>query len=80
MSAKFGGATGQFNAHVVAFPNIDWPAFADKYVALGELKNNYSCALVTDSCQALVWCVNNGPLKFHSTTILLLYSTESWYV
>jgi adenylosuccinate lyase len=30
MSAKFGGATGQFNAHVVAFPHVDWPAFADK--------------------------------------------------
>ncbi len=27
---KFGGATGNFNAHHVAFPDIDWPAFADK--------------------------------------------------
>jgi len=31
-SAKFGGATGNFNAHQVAYPDIDWPAFADKLV------------------------------------------------
>ena len=31
-SAKFGGATGNFNAHVVAYPDIDWPAFADDLV------------------------------------------------
>jgi hypothetical protein len=30
-SAKFGGATGQFNAHAVAFPSVDWVAFADQY-------------------------------------------------
>jgi adenylosuccinate lyase len=31
--AKFGGATGNFNAHVLAFPNIDWHAFGNKFVA-----------------------------------------------
>ena len=31
-SAKFGGATGNFNAHVVAYPDVDWPAFADDLV------------------------------------------------
>jgi adenylosuccinate lyase len=31
-SAKFGGATGNFNAHQAAYPNIDWPAFADNLV------------------------------------------------
>ena len=31
-SAKLGGATGNFNAHVVAYPDIDWPEFADKFV------------------------------------------------
>lgn len=30
--AKFGGATGNFNAHQVAFPEIDWKAFADQFV------------------------------------------------
>lgn len=30
--AKFGGATGNFNAHFVAYPEIDWVAFANKLV------------------------------------------------
>jgi adenylosuccinate lyase len=32
-SAKFGGATGNYNAHHVAFPNIDWLKFGDKFVS-----------------------------------------------
>ncbi len=31
-AAKFGGATGNFNAHHVAYPNIDWIAFANRLV------------------------------------------------
>ena len=31
-AAKFGGATGQFNAHHVAYPDVDWPAFGTKFV------------------------------------------------
>ena len=31
-SAKFGGATGNFNAHYVAYPNRDWVAFANHFV------------------------------------------------
>ncbi|MGJ8714135.1 MAG: adenylosuccinate lyase [Maribacter stanieri] len=31
-AAKFGGATGNFNAHLVAYPNIDWRAFGQKFV------------------------------------------------
>ncbi len=31
-SAKFGGATGNMNAHRVAFPDIDWMSFADNFV------------------------------------------------
>ncbi len=31
-AAKFGGATGNFNAHKVAYPNIDWRAFAKQFV------------------------------------------------
>ena len=32
ISAKFGGATGNFNAHHVAFPEYDWRAFGNKFV------------------------------------------------
>ncbi|MFT5737092.1 MAG: adenylosuccinate lyase [Maribacter sp.] len=31
-AAKFGGATGNFNAHKVAYPNIDWRAFGSSFV------------------------------------------------
>jgi adenylosuccinate lyase len=32
-SAKFGGATGNMNAHHVAYPEIDWNSFAEKFVS-----------------------------------------------
>lgn len=31
-SAKFGGATGNFNAHAVAYPQIDWISFSDRFI------------------------------------------------
>lgn len=33
ISGKFGGATGNFNAHRFAYPGYDWPAFAQKFLA-----------------------------------------------
>ena len=44
ISAKFGGATGNFNAHSVAYPQIDWVAFANKFVAdnLGLEREQYT--------------------------------------
>ncbi len=39
--AKFGGATGNFNAHHVAYPNIDWIEFANQFVeGILELKRS----------------------------------------
>ncbi len=42
--AKFGGATGNFNAHFVAYPNIDWENFADKFCKenLGLERSRYT--------------------------------------
>lgn len=31
-AAKFGGATGNFNAHTAAYPNTDWVAFGNRFV------------------------------------------------
>lgn len=31
-SAKFGGATGNFNAHHIAYPEVDWVAFSNEFV------------------------------------------------
>ena len=44
LSAKFGGATGNFNAHSVAYPGIDWKAFANKFVCenLGLQREQYT--------------------------------------
>jgi adenylosuccinate lyase len=33
VSAKFGGATGNYNAHSVAYPAIDWKLFGDQFVS-----------------------------------------------
>ena len=41
-SAKFGGATGNFNAHHVAYPEIDWISFANHFVN-DTLKLKRSC-------------------------------------
>ncbi|HEY1025526.1 MAG TPA: adenylosuccinate lyase [Sphingobacteriaceae bacterium] len=38
-SAKFGGATGNFNAHQIAYPEVDWVSFANDLV---DLKLNLS--------------------------------------
>jgi adenylosuccinate lyase len=42
-SAKFGGATGNFNAHAVAYPEIDWIAFSDRFIhRLGLQRSTYT--------------------------------------
>ena len=40
-SPKFGGATGNFNAHYVAYPNIDWNKFADEFCSHLGLHRSY---------------------------------------
>ncbi|MCE5332031.1 MAG: adenylosuccinate lyase [Bacteroidales bacterium] len=44
LSAKFGGATGNYNAHVVAYPAIDWKKFGNRFVAgkLGLEREQYT--------------------------------------
>jgi adenylosuccinate lyase len=43
-SAKFGGATGNFNAHNIAYPAIDWKAFGNNFVdnILGLSRSQYT--------------------------------------
>ena len=42
--AKFGGATGNFNAHHAAYPGYDWVAFANRFVneTLGLCRSQYT--------------------------------------
>jgi len=44
ITAKFGGATGNYNAHHVAYPEYDWKAFGDKFVSgnLGLEREEYT--------------------------------------
>ncbi len=44
ITAKFGGATGNYNAHHVAYPEFDWKAFGNKFVSekLGLEREEYT--------------------------------------
>ncbi len=43
-TGKFGGATGNFNAHYAAYPKINWPSFANKFLEdkLGLQRQQYT--------------------------------------
>jgi len=42
-TAKFGGATGNFNAHFVAYPNVNWISFANDFTEkLGLVREQYT--------------------------------------
>lgn len=44
ISGKFGGATGNFNAHNIAYPDIDWKSFANSFLKdkLGIVREQYT--------------------------------------
>ena len=44
ITAKFGGATGNYNAHHVAYPGIDWPSFGSRFTQerLGLRRERYT--------------------------------------
>jgi adenylosuccinate lyase len=44
MSAKFGGATGNYNAHRVAYPGVDWKEFGNRFVTerLGLVREQFT--------------------------------------
>lgn len=44
LKVKFGGATGNFNAHLAAYPDIDWRRFADEFCTkyLGMSRSQYT--------------------------------------
>ena len=44
LSGKFGGATGNFNAHLIAFPDIDWREFGAKFLSgkLGIVREEFT--------------------------------------
>jgi len=74
-SAKFGGATGNFNAHYVAYPNINWIAFGNDFVnnTLGLNRSQFTTQIehydnIAAYCDAMK----------RIDTILLDFSKDVW--
>lgn len=53
LQGKINGAVGNYNAHVVAYPEVDWPAFAQRFVdGLGLVFNPYTTQIEPHDCIA----------------------------
>ena len=57
LTAKFGGATGNYNAHHVAYPEYDWRAFGSRFVSekLGLEREEYTTQISNYDCLAAVF-------------------------
>ncbi len=74
-SAKFGGATGNFNAHLIAYPEIDWVLFANNFVnsKLGLSRSQTTTQIEHyDNLAALFDCLKR------INTILLDLNRDMW--
>ncbi len=71
---KMNGAVGNFNAHVVALPRVDWPAFSRAFVeSLGLASNPYTTQIephdwIAEYCHALM----------RANTVLLDLARDMW--
>ena len=71
---KFGGATGNFNAHHYTYPNIDWVKFADEYISeIGLVRSKYTTQI--ENYDSLSKVLDN--LK-RVNTILLDMCQDTW--
>ncbi len=72
--AKFGGATGNMNAHKVAYPGIDWPSFADGFVSSLGLKRSFPTTQIDhyDNLAAIFDCIRR------INTILIDLCRDIW--
>ena len=74
-TAKFGGATGNFNAHHVAFPEINWVDFANNFLSNSlDLKRQQTTTQIEhyDNLSAIMHNI------FRINTILIDYSRDIW--
>lgn len=57
VTAKFGGATGGYNAHHVAYPAIDWKAFGNAFVSekLGLTREQYTTQISNYDCMGAIF-------------------------
>ena len=75
MAAKFGGATGNYNAHVVAYPEIDWKAFGTTFVEknLG-LKHSFPTTQIEHYDHYAAFCDAQRRIN----TILIDFARDIW--
>ena len=75
VKAKFGGATGNFNAHRVAYPDIDWKMFADNFLRgkLNLLREEYT----TQISNYDAFAASFDALK-RINTILIDFNRDMW--
>ncbi len=74
-SAKFGGATGNFNAHQLTYPNTDWLAFAEDFVnGTLDLQHSWPTTQIEhyDNMAALFDCLKR------INTIILDLNKDMW--
>ncbi len=73
-SAKFGGATGNFNAHNIAYPQINWIEFADNFVSSLGLDLSFPTTQIEHYDNFAAQC---DALK-RINTILIDFSRDVW--
>lgn len=75
MAAKFGGATGNYNAHVVAYPDIDWKSFGTSFVEqkLG-LKHSFPTTQIEHYDHYAAFCDAQKRIN----TILIDFARDIW--
>ena len=73
--AKFNGAIGAFNAHVVAFPTVDWPAAARRLVT-GRLSLTYQPYSTQIECHD--WLAELFHAQSRFNTVVLDLDRDAW--
>ena len=74
-SAKFGSATGNFNAHYAAYPGIDWHGFADRFIGDLGLVRSFPTTQIEHYDNIAAFC--DGLRRIN--TILLDFARDIWH-
>ncbi len=71
---KFNGAVGNFNAHVAAYPDVDWPVVSEKFVeSLGLVPN-----ALTTQIEPHDWTAEYAHALTRYDTVLLDFCRDIW--
>ena len=71
---KFNGAVGNYNAHVIAYPDADWPAISHRFVeSLGVQPNPY-----TTQIEPHDWTAEYAHALIRYNTILIDFARDIW--